>query len=110
MWENFEERQLHLICPEGIDKAILAHGRESNKLESFSVRVKRCTGETVKCAKDVEQFFSDHQIVTNLIHPKVDMFYHNRDLLDPNNIPIRYYHTQLGRFNLKLDDKNQKFV
>jgi hypothetical protein len=95
-----------LICPEGLDKALLANGRDSVKLESFSVRVKRCTGETAKCARDIESFFARHQIVTNLIHPKVDMLYHNRDLLDADNLPVRHYNTPLGRFNLKLDSKN----
>jgi len=38
------------------------------------------------------------------------MFYHNRDLLDPRNLPVRHYNTQLGRFNLRLDAKNQKFL
>lgn len=38
------------------------------------------------------------------------MFYHNRDLFDAQNLPVRHYNTQLGRFNLKLDGKNQKFL
>lgn len=110
LYESYVDRQIHLICPEGLEKALLAHGRDSIKLESFSVRVSRCSGTTVKCAKDIEAFFAGHQIVTNLIHPKVDMLYHNRDLWDPKNLPVMHYNTQLGRFNLKLDSKNQKFL
>lgn len=44
--------------------------------------------------------------MTNVIHQKVDMLYHNADLLDPKNLPVVRHSMQTGRFLLQ----DQKFI
>lgn len=104
LWLDYEDRQVHLICPDVDDEDIVLFAdKTSRKLQSYSLRITKCSKG---CARDIDEFFQNNLFVTNIIHQKVDMLYHNADLLDPHNLPVVRQSMQTGRFILQ----DQKFI
>ena len=51
LWLEYEDRQVHLICPNVDTDVILFADKSSRKLRSYSLRITKCSK---RCAPDID--------------------------------------------------------